>query len=282
MDGIERIVSIFHNSIVWPLFSPVQPYGEQSKKSETLLGEQPFPAKQVKGIDPTAHHLKVDNPKTDQLSGGAPPTAASEQIEYQHGQYTEMHIVGHADQSDGASQQQTQSGEQPSSDFSWVVSGLFDQVDQAEANQEGPEDILMPRVEYGAASHQIKGNFRKDGKSQKPMHVQFQIPGAEVSLHGHECEDGKGDATNAGQPLIAGHDSGPEMVTQHKDHSQNMKAERREFKPVFLFHCGTHFGMFSSSYNTLHLGARGGIERDENLTILVIYGTLARSISYCT
>lgn len=96
-------------------------------------------------------------------------------------------------------------------------------MDAEEAEQQRPDDVLVNRIEPGAAVHQVKRDLGKQRKHEHAAQVFPKIVRVEVALDGHKRKDWEGEAAHAGQPLLRRQKRRPEVIHEHKGHGDDVK-----------------------------------------------------------
>ena len=201
----------------------IQPDGHQRQQRQALLAKLKFHAEELDGIHKSTQQLHVDPIQRRQLPQQAPPLASVEKVEDEHGQHTGTVVIRHAQRAQHRARHHHKGSHQQVQPCFLLFAHRFHQVDAQKPQQQRPDDVLVHRVEPGAAVHQVKGHFRKQCKQQQPQGITLQIPGMKVAFHCHKCKDRERQPPGTGQPVLRRQKGRPQVIHQHQRHGNDMK-----------------------------------------------------------
>ena len=235
MHGIKPIAEILKRLALVPLSAAVKPDGEQSQQCEALLQEEERFAENRQLIAETAQQLAVDVPEKDQLRRSLPPAAAAEEIEDQHSEDACVIKIHKGQKSCRAAEDDAchAYGDLLPKDSACLCPLI--PMDQPNGNEEAPKHVLMNGVEQTAAEGKVKGDLGEKREQQQTLHIFFEVFRVEISLYQQKSEEGKGQAADAGQPVVPRHNGAPKMVAQHEDHGHDVERGRGGFDFACLF-----------------------------------------------
>ena len=101
-------------------------------------------------------------------------------------------------------------------------------MDAEEPEQQRPDDVLVDRIEPGAAVHEVKRDLGKQCKHEHAAQILLEIVRVEVALDGHEGEDRESETAHAGQPLLRRQKRRPEVIHEHEGHGDDVKCRRTQ------------------------------------------------------
>ena len=120
-------------------------------------------------------------------------------------------------------------------------------MDAEEPEQQRPDDVLVDRIEPGAAVHEVKRDLGKECKHEHSAQVLPEIVRVEVALDGHEGEDRESETAHAGQPLLRRQKRRPEVIHEHEGHGDDVKCRRTQVEMSGLVQMGSPFTILQIS-----------------------------------
>ena len=199
------------------------------------------------GIHQTTEELDIDPIQGEELAQEAPPLPATEEIENEQREHTGTIVIHHAEDAEHGTEYHDQRHRQHVNSDLLLLPRLLHQMDAEEAEQQRPDDILVNRIEPGAAVHQVKRNLGKQRKHEHATQVLSKIVRVEVALDGHEGEDRESEATHAGQPLLRRQKRRPEVIHEHEGHGDDVKCRRTQVEMSGLVQLCSPFTMLQIS-----------------------------------
>ena len=173
MHRIEGVAGVLEGLAVVALAATIEPYRDQREEGEALLANLDFGAEDVYGIHQTAEELDIDPIQGEELAQEAPPLTATEEIENEHREHAGSVVIHHAESAKHSTQHHNQRYRQHVERHLLLLPRLLHPVDAEEAEQQRPDDVLVDRIEPGAAVHEIKRNL---GKQRKYKHATQVLP----------------------------------------------------------------------------------------------------------
>lgn len=155
------------------LAAAVEPDRDQREEGEALLTQFDLGAKDVHGIHQTTEELDIDPVQGEELAQEAPPLPTAEEIENKHREHAGSVVIHHAEGAKHSTQHHNQRYRQHVERHLLLLPRLLHQMDAEEAEQKCPDDVLVDRIEPGAAVHEIKRNL---GKQCKHKHATQVLP----------------------------------------------------------------------------------------------------------
>lgn len=173
MHRVEGVTGVLEWLTVVALAAAVQPDRDQGKEGEALLTQLDFGAEDGHGIHQTTEELDIDPIQGEELAEEAPPLPSTEEIENEHREHAGTVVIHHAEGAEHGTEYHNQRHRQHvNSDF-LLLPRLLHPVDAEEAKQQRPDDVLVDRIEPGAAVHEVKRNL---GKQRKHEHATEVFP----------------------------------------------------------------------------------------------------------
>lgn len=228
MQRIEGVAGVLEWLTVVALAATVDPYQDQGEEGEALLTQLDLSAKDVHGIHQTTEELDIDPVQGEELAQEAPPLPTAEEIENEHREHAGTVVIHHTEGAEHGTERHDQNHGQHVKHQLLFFPRLLHQIDAEKTEQQCPDDVLVHRVEPGAAVHEIKRNLGKQCKHKHATQVLPEIVRVEVALDGHEGEDREGEASHAGQPLLRREKRRPEVIHEHEGHGDDVKCCRTQ------------------------------------------------------
>ena len=173
MYRIEGVASVLEGSAVVTLAFTVDPDRDQCEEGEALLTHLDFGAEDVYLIHQTTEEFNIDPVQGEELAQEAPPLTAAEEIENEHREHAGSVVIHHAEGAEHGTEHHDQKHGQYVKRQLLFLPRLLHPVDAEKTEQQCPNDILVHRVEPGAAVHEIKRNL---GKQCKHKHAAQVLP----------------------------------------------------------------------------------------------------------
>ena len=227
---VKRIAEILEPPAVVSLPPAVQPDGDERQQRKALLADLKRSAEQLHRVHQAAQHLDIEPVQREQLPCQAPPCPTTEEVENQHRQHADSVVIDHAEDPQHRPRQNDADCGRRKQGGILLSAHRFQQMHPQKAHQQRPDHILVYRVKPCPAAHQIERDLGQHGENQHPQCVLPEAVGVEVPLHRHKGKDGVSQSACTGQPLLRRQQRGPEVVHQHKGHSQNVQARRADVK----------------------------------------------------
>ena len=173
MHRVEGVAGVLEWLTVVALAAAVESDRDQREEGEALLAELNFGAEDVHGIHQTTEELDIAPIQGEELAQEAPPLPASEEVENEHREHAGAVVIHHAEGAEHCTEYHNQRHRQHvNSDF-LLLPRLLHQMDTEKPEQQRPDDVLVNRIEPGAAVHQVKRNL---GKQRKHEHAAQVFP----------------------------------------------------------------------------------------------------------
>ena len=247
MHRVEGVAGVLEWLTVVALAAAVEPYRNQGEEGEALLTQLDFGAKNVYGIHQTTEELDIDPIQGEELAQEAPPLPTTEEIENEHRENAGTVVIHHAEGAEHCAEYHNQRHRQHVNSDLLLLPRLLHQMDAEETEQQRPDDVLVDRIEPGAAVHEVKRDLGKECKHEHSAQVLPEIVRVEVALDGHEGEDREGEATHTGQPLLRRQKRRPKMIHEHEGHGDDVKCRRTQVEMSGLVKMVSPFTMLQIS-----------------------------------
>lgn len=247
MHRVEGVAGVLKWLTVVALAATVEPNRDQREEGEALLTQLNFGAEDVHGIHQTTEELDIDPIQGEELAQEAPPLPTAEEIENEHREHTGAVVIHHAEGAKHSTNHHNQRHRQHVERPLLLLPRLLHTVDAEEAEQQRPDDVLVDRIEPGAAVHEVKRNLGKQCKYKHAAQVLLEIVRMEVALDGHEGENREGEATYAGQPFLRRQERRPEVIHEHEGHGDDVKCRRTQVEMSGLVQLCSPFTMLQIS-----------------------------------
>lgn len=171
MHRVEGVTGALEWLTVVALAAAIEPDWDQGEEGEALLTQLDFGAKNGYGIHQTTEELDIDPIQGEELAQEAPPLPATEEIENEHREHAGTVVIHHAEGAEHSTEHHDQRYRQHVERHLLLLSRLLHQMDAEEAEQQRPDDVLVDRIEPGAAVHEVKRNLGKQCKYKHAAQV---------------------------------------------------------------------------------------------------------------
>lgn len=173
MHRVEGVAGVLERLAMVALAATIESDRNQGEKGEALLTQLDFGAKNVYGIHQTTEELDIDPIQGEELAQEAPPLPSTEEIENEHREHAGTVVIHHAEGAEHCTEYHDQCHRQHVERHLLPLSRLLHQMDAEETEQQRPDDVLVDRIEPGAAVHQVKRDL---GKQRKHKHTTQVLP----------------------------------------------------------------------------------------------------------
>ncbi len=153
------------------LATTVEPDRDQREEGEALLAQLDFGAEDVHGIHQTTEELDIDPIQGEELAQETPPLPTAEEIENEHREYAGTVVIHHAEGAEHGTEHHNQRHRQHVKRPLLLLPRLLHQMDAEETEEQRPDDVLVDRIEPGAAVHEVKRDLGKDRKRKHATQV---------------------------------------------------------------------------------------------------------------
>lgn len=173
MHRIEGVAGVLEWLTVVALTAAIESDWDQGEEGEALLTQLDFGAEDGHGIHQTTEELDIDPIQGEELAQEAPPLPATEEIENEHCEHAGTVVIHHAEGAKHCAEYHNQRHRQHVNSDLLLLPRILHQMDTEEAEQQRPDDVLVDRIEPGAAVHEVKRNL---GKQRKHEHAAQVFP----------------------------------------------------------------------------------------------------------
>ena len=171
MHRVKRVAGVLKRPRVVALAAAIEPYRDQCEEGEALLTQLDFGAEDVHGIHQTTEELDIDPVQGEELAQEAPPLPTAEEIENEHREHAGSVVIHHAEGAEHGTEHHNQRYRQHVERHLLLLPRLLHPMDAEKTEQQRPDDVLVDRIEPGAAVHEVKRNLGKQCKHKHTTQV---------------------------------------------------------------------------------------------------------------